>query len=230
MRPEAHPLLPSPPPVSETQFAFILEAVRIIAEQGYRLLPQYEFSPGTGLWRHRQWRATAAGGAGLLSLRSIDYAGGAMAYSAPTRTEPEARLADYLADARRILAEASSLFGSSSAAPATGPPPADGGAAAAASGAQEEGVPPLPSPGFEALRWFPLPAETAAGGGPHGGPGGPGADASGRGSAGSWGGGASVAPPPPAAKAEGAVSLAEAIAVVARHHGGGSSSSATAHA
>ena len=39
--------------ISEPVFAYILDAVHLIAEQGWKLLPLYRFDPDSGLWRHR---------------------------------------------------------------------------------------------------------------------------------------------------------------------------------
>ena len=39
--------------ISEAVFAYILDAVHLIAEHGWKLLPLYRFDPDTGLWRHR---------------------------------------------------------------------------------------------------------------------------------------------------------------------------------
>jgi selenocysteine lyase/cysteine desulfurase len=39
--------------ISETAFAYILDAIHLIAEHGWRLLPLYRFDPHSGLWRHR---------------------------------------------------------------------------------------------------------------------------------------------------------------------------------
>ena len=38
--------------MSETVFQYILDAVHLIANEGWRLLPLYSFDPGSGLWRH----------------------------------------------------------------------------------------------------------------------------------------------------------------------------------
>jgi selenocysteine lyase/cysteine desulfurase len=114
--------------ISETVFEFMLDAVDMVATDGWRLLPQYRFEPLSGLWHH-------AGGTiePPLSLGDISYRDGAMAYRAHRHREPEERLADYLAEARGLLAS---------------PPPRP------ASG------PPLDvDADFEALRWFPLPEE-----------------------------------------------------------------------
>ncbi|HEY5950009.1 MAG TPA: aminotransferase class V-fold PLP-dependent enzyme, partial [Kofleriaceae bacterium] len=39
--------------LSETQFQFIIDAIHLIANDGWRLLPHYNFNPDTGEWRHR---------------------------------------------------------------------------------------------------------------------------------------------------------------------------------
>jgi selenocysteine lyase/cysteine desulfurase len=39
--------------ISETVFAYILDAVHLLAEDGWKLLPLYRFDPDSGLWRHR---------------------------------------------------------------------------------------------------------------------------------------------------------------------------------
>jgi selenocysteine lyase/cysteine desulfurase len=118
--------------ISETVFDFILGAVELVASDGWRLLPHYRFEPVTGLWQHAAGTAEAP-----MSLRDVSWADGRMTWPSHRRTEPEAALAGYLAEARRLLADP--------------PPPA---------------VAPEPlvvDDDFETLRWFPLPSEVAAG-------------------------------------------------------------------
>ena len=119
--------------ISEAVFEFILDAVDLVASEGWRLLPDYAFEPATGLWRHR---------AGLpeppLSLHGISYDDGAMSYRSHRHREPEARLAGYLAEARERLAQ----------------PPGQLAAPSYPAGAV--------GPDFEALRWFLLPEDVAA--------------------------------------------------------------------
>ena len=40
--------------ISEPVFDYIVEAVRLVARHGWRLLGDYRFDPATGLWRHRR--------------------------------------------------------------------------------------------------------------------------------------------------------------------------------
>ena len=86
--------------ISETVFEYILEAVDLVATEGWRLLPLYDFDPGSGLWRHVDGLAEPP-----LSLHDVRYDGGHMAYRAHRHREPESRLAAYLAEARAILAD-----------------------------------------------------------------------------------------------------------------------------
>ena len=39
--------------ISEAVLDYVIEAVALVAEHGWRLLPDYRFEPATGLWRHR---------------------------------------------------------------------------------------------------------------------------------------------------------------------------------
>ncbi len=84
--------------ISETVFDYILRAVRLVAEHGWRLLPQYTFCPRTGLWRHRDGRPDAA-----LKLSDITYNTGTMRYRSRHATEPEWALAGYLDAARAVF-------------------------------------------------------------------------------------------------------------------------------
>jgi selenocysteine lyase/cysteine desulfurase len=114
--------------ISEAVFNYILEAVHIVAQDGWRLLDQYDFNPHTGLWRHVGGLAEPP-----MSLNDVSYDESGMHYARRRRHEPESRLPEYLAEARRILAEAARF-----ASPRE----------------------PLElTPDFEHLRWFPLPGE-----------------------------------------------------------------------
>ncbi|TAJ99921.1 MAG: aminotransferase class V-fold PLP-dependent enzyme [Chloroflexota bacterium] len=85
--------------ISEAVFEFILEAVDIVATDGWRLLPEYRFDPVTGLWQHAAGTAEPP-----LSLRDVRYEDGLMRYTAHRHRAPDAALPGYLEAARRILA------------------------------------------------------------------------------------------------------------------------------
>lgn len=114
--------------ISDTVVDYIIEAVRMIARDGWTLLPDYRFSPETGLWRHRAGPVEPP-----LRLHQVGYdADGRMTYPHYQERADESALADYLQQAREIFAAAD-------------PERADEGA----TGLGED---------FEALRWFDLPA------------------------------------------------------------------------
>ena len=115
--------------ISETAFDYILSAVHLVADHGWKLLPQYRFDPASGLWRHMDQPADPP-----MSLHDITYERGQMAYPSHREHEPETALAGFLEEAERIL---------SSAAPGLDPQATDFDL----------------TDDFEHLRWFPLPGE-----------------------------------------------------------------------
>ena len=113
--------------ISETVFAYIVQAVRLVARDGWRLMGDYRFEPATGLWRHRRGPAEPP-----LRLNQVTYdAQGRMQYPRHHDRAPESEL-------RRYLAEAKAVF--EAATPPTCAPLGD-----------------LVSTDFEQLRWFDLP-------------------------------------------------------------------------
>jgi hypothetical protein len=116
--------------LSETQFQFILDAIHLIANEGWRLLPHYRFDPDTGEWRHRS-HSTAE----VLRLAEVSYRTGKMEYRSRHSTEPEWALPGYIEDATKIVAATTEEFRTLTI---------------------EE---PARTSDFEELRWFPLPSE-----------------------------------------------------------------------
>jgi selenocysteine lyase/cysteine desulfurase len=118
--------------ISEAVFRFILDAVHFVADEGWKLLPFYEFDAESGLWIHRA-RPDWTG----LSLHDVDYSSGELGYRARHLSEPEAAYGSYLDRARHIVAEAEGESGEQLAAK------------------------PLRDD-LERLRWFPLPGDGPA--------------------------------------------------------------------
>ncbi len=85
---------------------YIIEAVALVAREGWKLLPDYRFDPVTGLWRHRRGPVEPP-----LRLSDVSYATGAMTYPHADTTAPVEALAGYLAEARATLAAASDDLG-----------------------------------------------------------------------------------------------------------------------
>ena len=120
--------------ISDAVFEYILDAVDLVATDGWKLLPEYEFDEDSGLWRHAAGLADPP-----MSLHDISYGpAGMVASTHRRRREPESSLATYLADARRRFSETASDT------------------------AATEAVASTRSADFEALRWFWLPEEVGA--------------------------------------------------------------------
>jgi selenocysteine lyase/cysteine desulfurase len=84
--------------IDEAEFGYILEAVHLIADQGWRLLPLYRYEPDTALWQHRHGLPKPP-----TSLEDCDFTG--KHPPVPPLTASIGDLGAYLAEARRILAE-----------------------------------------------------------------------------------------------------------------------------
>jgi selenocysteine lyase/cysteine desulfurase len=121
--------------ISEPVFSYVVEAVRLVARDGWRLLEDYHFEPESGLWRHHRGPIEPA-----LRLGQISYdADGEMRYPHHDDRAPESELKRYLDEAATLLSE-------------TRAP-------------RDDGTAPLPgtmSEDFEHLRWFDLPAACLA--------------------------------------------------------------------
>ena len=88
--------------ISDAVADYLIEAVRLVAAEGWKLLGDYRFEPATGLWRHR-------GGPVEPPLRLTDVSYGAdaeMRFPHHHATAPAAALLGYLDEARGRFAAA----------------------------------------------------------------------------------------------------------------------------
>ncbi|HEU4947615.1 MAG TPA: aminotransferase class V-fold PLP-dependent enzyme [Kribbella sp.] len=86
--------------ISEAVFSYVVEAVRLVAREGWRLLGDYRFDPASGLWRHHRGPVEPP-----LRLSQVGYdADGKLCYPRHDATAPEQELECYLAEARALLA------------------------------------------------------------------------------------------------------------------------------
>jgi selenocysteine lyase/cysteine desulfurase len=118
--------------ISEDVFNYILEAVNLVAAEGWKLLPQYRFETDSGLWRHIGGTARPP-----LSLGDVEFVANGVTYPDRRRIAPDTNLADHLEEARSLLHH----LGSRSYRPHD------------LDWATEH---------FESLRWFTMPEEIAA--------------------------------------------------------------------
>ncbi|MCF8530469.1 MAG: aminotransferase class V-fold PLP-dependent enzyme [Candidatus Nanopelagicales bacterium] len=86
--------------ISETVFLYILQAVQLIAEHGWKLLPDYRFDPTTGRWHHRDGAVEPPLRLSMLAYDST----GSLSYPVEHDTAPEAALAEYLDFAQQLFA------------------------------------------------------------------------------------------------------------------------------
>ena len=119
--------------ISEATFQYIVDAVDLVAQHGWLLLPEYRFDPATGLWRHRGGLVEPP-----LRLSQLRYdADGRLRWPSRHERAGESALADHLAEARELFARLAQR------------PEVP---------AQPTGVTTARvSAGFEELRWFELP-------------------------------------------------------------------------
>ncbi len=113
--------------ISEAVFDYVVEAVRLVAREGWRMLGEYRFDVARGIWIHRDGHVEPP-----LRLGQIRYdEEGRMCYPRHQDTAPESALQEYLEQGAKVLAESV---------------PAD-----------LAEVPESTSGDFEHLRWFDLP-------------------------------------------------------------------------
>src|SRR6266540_2567260 len=88
--------------ISEPVFRYVVEAVRLVARDGWRLLGDYRFDPASGLWRHHHGPVEPP-----LRLSQVSYDdAGRLVYPHHDDTAPEEVLESYLDEARRLFAAA----------------------------------------------------------------------------------------------------------------------------
>jgi selenocysteine lyase/cysteine desulfurase len=86
--------------ISDTVFRYLVDAVELVASEGWKLVPQYRFDLATGLWRHENGPVEPP-----LRLTDVSYdADGRMTYPRHDDTASETVLAGYLEEARQLLA------------------------------------------------------------------------------------------------------------------------------
>ena len=117
--------------LSDEVFRYIVEAVAMVADHGWRLLPDYHFDPATGLWKHRAGPIEPP-----LRLAQVGYDdSGVLTFPRHDDRAPVSAYQDALAAARELFENA---------------PDVDAGSPSVASALGDH---------FEHLRWFDLPAE-----------------------------------------------------------------------
>jgi selenocysteine lyase/cysteine desulfurase len=87
--------------ISQGVFDYVVEAVRLVARDGWRMLGEYRFDVPRGIWVHRQGAVEPP-----LRLDQVTYdADGRMCYPRHEDTAPETELARHLEEGAKLLAE-----------------------------------------------------------------------------------------------------------------------------
>ena len=84
--------------ISEEVFEYIVQACLLIADEGWKLLPQYIFDPLTGRWRHKEGAVEPT-----LRLEDVSFGGSGMQYEVHTVHADESALTDYLSKAQLLF-------------------------------------------------------------------------------------------------------------------------------
>lgn len=79
---------------------FLIEAVRLIARHGHRLLDAYDFDPASGCWTHREGRVPPP-----MSLHDVRYDAGRVSWPTRRLQVADEVLEDVLAEGERILGD-----------------------------------------------------------------------------------------------------------------------------
>ncbi|HET6298690.1 MAG TPA: aminotransferase class V-fold PLP-dependent enzyme [Kribbella sp.] len=86
--------------ISEAVFQYVVDAVILVAQEGWRLLGDYRFNPTNGLWKHHRGPVEPP-----MRLSQVGYdADGSLRYPHHDDKAPESALQTYLAEARALLA------------------------------------------------------------------------------------------------------------------------------
>jgi selenocysteine lyase/cysteine desulfurase len=85
--------------ISEAAFQYVVDAVRLVAQYGWRLLGDYRFDVAAGLWHHKDGLVEPP-----MRLTQVSYsADGEMVYPHHDDKAPESALADYLKQGEEIM-------------------------------------------------------------------------------------------------------------------------------
>ena len=116
--------------ISEDIFNFIVDSVHRIANDGWKLMPFYDFCAETGQWTHKQGHPEPP-----MRLEYLSYRSGKLEFRSRHSTEPEWAVNGYLDEVDAVIKQAERSF-------------------------EGQELPEQELPGHvERLRWFPLPHE-----------------------------------------------------------------------
>ncbi|MFC6239215.1 aminotransferase class V-fold PLP-dependent enzyme [Longivirga aurantiaca] len=84
--------------VSDEVFQYVVQAVAMVADHGWKLVPQYRFDVASGRWRHKDGTVEPP-----LRLSQLAYVDGELTYPRHDDRAPESDLRRYLAEAHDLM-------------------------------------------------------------------------------------------------------------------------------
>ena len=84
--------------ISEEVFRYVVQAVALVADHGYRLVPEYRFDLASGRWRHKDGPVEPP-----LRLDQLSYVDGTLTYPRRDDRAPLSDLERYLDEAHRLM-------------------------------------------------------------------------------------------------------------------------------
>ena len=84
--------------VSEEVFRYVVQAVGLVADHGWRLVPEYRFDLASGRWRHKDGAVEPP-----LRLSQLHYVDGVLTYPRHDDRAPESDLVGYLDEALTLM-------------------------------------------------------------------------------------------------------------------------------
>ena len=86
--------------INEINFEYVVRAVGLIADHGWKLLPFYMFDPLTGRWRHKAGAVEPA-----LRMKDVTFETSGMNYPRTSQVADDSTLPIYLDEARQLFSE-----------------------------------------------------------------------------------------------------------------------------
>jgi len=86
--------------ISEEEFSYLVDAVHLMANEGWRLLPDYEFDVATSVWRHRSGTPEPP-----MTLETVEFGPQGLSFDSHLHRADDSHYEEYLAEARRIFSE-----------------------------------------------------------------------------------------------------------------------------
>jgi selenocysteine lyase/cysteine desulfurase len=86
--------------ISEEEFSYLVDVVHLMANEGWRLLPDYEFDVATSVWSHRSGTPEPP-----MTLETVEFGPQGLSFDSHLHRADDSHYEAYLAEARRIFSE-----------------------------------------------------------------------------------------------------------------------------